>query len=153
MTRKIWTLIALAVVFGGVSLYLNQDWFAGDHIQITHRSRAARSARARPNRGDDSKVNPVYFNFGRRLKLTSLKVVPLTDLETNKYPHAIWNLVSESNSVPISECTYGMPIRGLHPTVKGISPEPLEPGVTYRLLIAAGSLKAEHDFVPEPRTQ
>ena len=41
-----------------------------------------------------------------------------------------------------------MPIRGMRPTVKGATPDPLEPGVKYRLLIEAGSRKAEHDFEP-----
>ena len=43
-----------------------------------------------------------------------------------------------------------MPIRGMRPAVKGATPDPLEPGVNYRLLIEAGSHKAEHDFTPCP---
>ena len=67
-------------------------------------------------------------------------------------PHPIWELVSDSNSVPIAEYSYGLPIRGMHPAVKGATPDPLEPGVKYRLLIEAGTLRAEHDFIPAPRT-
>ena len=37
---------------------------------------------------------------------------------------------------------------GLHATA-----DPLEPGVKYRLLIEAGSVTAQHDFVPVPRTR
>jgi hypothetical protein len=40
----------------------------------------------------------------------------------------------------------------MHPAVKGATPDPLEPGVKYRLVITAGKLKAEHDFVPVPCT-
>jgi hypothetical protein len=40
----------------------------------------------------------------------------------------------------------------MRPTVKGATPDPLEPGVTYRLLIEAGSRKAEHDFEPVAQT-
>ena len=36
----------------------------------------------------------------------------------------------------------------MRPAVKGATPDPLEPGVKYRLLIKAGALKLEHDFVP-----
>ncbi len=146
-------LIALAAVLGGVSLYLNRDWFAGEDIQIHHRSRPARAGffrRGKPQR--PPATDPVFFAFDRKLKLTSLKVIPVTEIETNRYPHPIWHLVSESNSVPIEEWAYGLPIRGMHPSVKGATPDPLQPGVTYRLILEAGKLKAEHDFTPVPRT-
>lgn len=153
MTRKLWILLALAVVLGGLSLYLNQDWFASEDIHIQSRSRPARTAifrRSRPQ--PKAATDPVYFAFGRKLELTSLKVIPVAEIETNKYPHPIMHLVSESNSVPISEWSYGRPIRGMHPSVKGARPDPLEPGVNYRLIIEAGKTKAEHDFTPVART-
>jgi hypothetical protein len=40
----------------------------------------------------------------------------------------------------------------MRPAVKGATPDPLAPGVNYRLIIEAGNLKAEHDFTPVPRT-
>ena len=82
----------------------------------------------------------------------SLKVIPLSDIQTNKYPHPIWQLVSDSNSVPVKDLVYGMRIQGMRPAVQGASADPLEPGVSYRLLIEANGLKAEHDFTPEERT-
>jgi len=152
MTRKLLLLIALAAALGGLSLYLNRDWFAGEDIRIHHRSRPARSgffghtrSQAKPT------TDPVFFAFDRKLRLTSLKVIPVSEIETNKYPHPIWHLVSNSNSVPITEWAYGLPIRGMRPAVKGATPDPLKPGVKYRLLIEAGKLRAEHDFVPVPR--
>jgi hypothetical protein len=151
MTRKQWLLIALAFLLGGVSCYLNKDWFAKDDIQIFHRSRPARAGFfRRAKRPDPSAVNPVAFAFDRKLKLTSLKVIPVTEIETNKYPHPIWHLISDSNSVPTKDFVYGMPIRGMRPSVKGATADPLEPGVNYRLLIEAGPLKAEHDFARAP---
>jgi hypothetical protein len=153
MMRKQWILIALAVVLGGFSLYLNKDWFAGEDIQIQHRSRPARAGFFRRNRPQAKPAtDPIFFAFDRKLKLTSLKVIPVSDIETNKYPHPILHLVSDSNSVPIAEYSYGMPIRGMRPAVKGATPDPLQPGVKYRLLIEAGKLKAEHDFTPVPLT-
>ena len=150
MTRKQWMLIALAVLLGGFSLYLNQDWFAKDNIQITSRSRPARGGIFRPGRGGQANpdIEPLFFSFDRQVKLTSLKVIPVQEIETNKYPHPVWDLVSDSNSIPITELSYGMHIHGMRPSVKGATPEPLEPGVKYRLLIEAGSRKAERDFEP-----
>ena len=150
MTRKQWMLVALAVLLGGFSLYLNQDWFAKDNIQIISRSRPLRGRSLRPGRRGQAnpEIEPLFFSFDRRVKLTSLKVIPVQQIETNKYPHPVWDLVSDSNSIPITELYYGMPIHGMRPTVKGATPEPLEPGIKYRLLIQAGSRKAEHDFEP-----
>jgi len=146
-------LIALAVLLGGFSLYLNRDWFAGEDIQIHHRSRPGRAGFFRRNRPTaSSETDPIFFAFDRKLRLTSLKVIPVSEIETNKHPHPIWHLVSKSNSVPITDWSYGMPIPGMQPAVQGATPDPLEPGVKYRLIIEAGKLKAEDDFVPVPRT-
>ena len=146
-------LIALAVVLGGFALYLNKDWFAGDAIQIQCRSRPARTVVSRRQRPPTSpETDPIFFAFDRKLKLTSLRVIPVHEIETNKYPHPICYLVSDSNSVPIAEWSYAWPIRGMRSAVKGATPDPLVPGVPYRLIIEAGKRKAEHDFVPNPRT-
>ena len=142
MSSKQWMLIVLAVVLGGFSYYLNRDRFVGDKIQIQHRSRPARRGEGR------SAVEPIFFAFDRSLKLTSLKVIPVQEIETNKYPHPIWHLFSDSNSVPTEDLTYGIPIGGMRPAVKGATSDSLEPGVNYRLLVEAGRLKAEHDFTP-----
>jgi hypothetical protein len=158
MARKYWMLIALAVVLGGFSLYLNKDWFAGDIIQIEHRSRPTRGGAIfrRAKRPGAAAVaaatDPVFFAFDRKLKLTSLKVIPVSDIETNKYPHPIWHLVATTNSVRITEFTYGGYVPCMRPAVPGATADPLEPGVKYRLLIEAKGVKAEHDFVPNPRT-
>ncbi len=145
-------LIALLLVLGGFSLYLNKDWFAKDNIQIYHRSRPAGLGLFRRKRPEAAAVNPLVFGFDRKLKLTSIQVIPLSELQTNKYAHPIWHLVSDSNSVPTKAFAYGMPIRGMRPAIKEATPDPLEPGVRYRLLVEAGPIKLEHDFQPEPRT-
>ena len=138
-------MITLAVVLGGLSLCLNLGRLGGEKIQIHHRSRPARS-------GDDrSPVEPIFFAFDRNLKLTSLQVIPVREAETKKYPQPIWHLISDSNSVPTADVTYGVPIEGMRPAVQGATPDPLAPGVKYRLLIKAGGLKLEHDFVPVAR--
>jgi hypothetical protein len=154
MTIKQCMLIVLALVLGGLSLYLNRDWFAREDIQIYHRSRPARTGLFRRGKpAPATATDPICFAFSRKLRITSLKVIPVSDIETNKYPHPIWELVSDSNSVPTVEWAYGLPIRGMRPAVKGAIPDPLEAGVKYRLLLQAGKLKAEDDFVPVARTQ
>jgi hypothetical protein len=153
MTRKVWMLIALAIALGGLSLYLNRDWFAKNRIQITYRSRPARAMFFRRGRAPRyTAVDPIVFGFNRKLRLNWLKVVPVSQLETNKYAQPIWHLVSESNSVPIRTFIYGAPIRGMHPAVRGATPNPLEPGVKYRLLVEAGKYQGQEDFTPLPRT-
>jgi len=153
MSKKNWMLLALVLVLGGFSLYLNKDWFAGEDIQIFHRSRPMRGGSPR-RRGDapDAAINPITFGIDRKLKLTSLKVIPVSAMETNKYAQPIWHLVSESNSPAIKEFSYGAPIAGMHPAIKGATPDPLEPGSKYRLVIEAGAIKLQHDFVPVART-
>jgi hypothetical protein len=153
MNRKHWMLIALAVLLGGFSLYLNKDWFAKDGIQISHRSRPGSIGIFGRSRKDDSLVNPVLFLFNHRLKFTSIKVIPVSEIGTNKYPHPIWYLISDSNSVPTKTFYYGFRLKGMRPDVKGAIPDPLEPGVPYRLMVEAGSFKGEHDFVPDPKTR
>ncbi len=152
MTRKFWMLLFLAVIFGGLSLYLNKDWFVKDSIQIYHRSRPIRVLSKRRAVANDSPVNPIVFGFDREVKLTCVKVIPLSEIQTNKYPHPIWHLISESNSVPTKDFTYGASIRGMHPAVQGATPDSLEPGVSYRLYIESAAIKKEHDFVPDPKT-
>lgn len=143
-------LIGLAVVLAGGSLYLNKDWFAKEDIHIYDRSRPISASRFRRGAPGQSDICPIVFGFGQPLKLTSIKVTPLSDIETNKFPQPIWHLVSDSNSVPIKAFTYGQRVAGMRPAIKGASPVPLQPGERYRLLIEAGSRKAQHDFVPLP---
>jgi hypothetical protein len=148
MTAKQWMLILLTIVLGAFSLYLNRDWFAQDNIQVYHRSRPARFVMGGSPAGSD--LESLMFGFDRWLKLTSLKMVPLEALKTNPYAHPVWELVSDSNSVPIKDFTYGLHIRGMRPRIEGLTPEPLQPGVPYRLLVQAGKQKVTHDFTLQP---
>jgi hypothetical protein len=73
MTTKQWMLIALTVVLGALSLYLNRDWFARSDIQIYHRSRPARFF-FRRRAANPGAVEPIVFGFDHRLRLSSLKI-------------------------------------------------------------------------------
>ena len=102
---------------------------------------------------DNPTIAPISFILNHHYRLTSLRVVPVSALATNKHPHALWDLVSESNSIPVNTFTYGQGIRGLHPVYKGSAPEPLEPDVAYRIIVEAGKEKSEHDFTPQAKAQ
>ncbi len=148
MRKKEYFLIAVFILLIGFILYLNRDWFTSEKIQISHRSGPAMRF-ANPRFAAATKtVNPILFEFNRKLNVTSIKVIPLSDFETNKYAHPIWELVPTSKPVATRGFEYGVPIPGMKPSVQGALADPLQPGVTYRLIIEAGSLKAQHDFTP-----
>jgi hypothetical protein len=141
---KIFLILIIILGGGGFSLYLNRDSFAARTIQISHR--VSPWMKPRTKRANDLGV-PVTFTLSGFYRLTSLKVVLASEIETNKYAHPVWSLVSESNSPPTSSFVYGGGIRGLHPAVKGAQPDPLVPEVNYRLLVTTDKDKqAQHDF-------
>lgn len=146
MSKK--NIIVLAVSFLAVAatyFYLYKDSFQKEHIQISHTIRPSTWALTHPNNSDQP-TRLVSFGFEHSYKLTSVKVMVVADLETNKYAQPIWDLISESNSVPMKGIVYGMHIRGMHPSVKGAQPGELASNVPYRLIVQAGSITGEHDF-------
>lgn len=150
MTKKNIFLIVLVFLLVGFFLYLNRDWFITEQVQISHRSGPPlRFARfGRPGSSKPA-VIPLFFEFNRKLKLTSVKVIPVSDIKTNKHPHPIWELVPIFQPVATRGFEYGATMPGMKPRVQGAVADPLQPGVQYRLVIEAGSLKAEHDFTAE----
>ena len=152
MTKKNIFIIVFVILFGCLSLYLNRDAFAPQVIQVSHRSISPRRWMTF-RKGAKPSVNPVVFLINKDLRLNSVKVVLVSDAETNKYPHAIWDMISDSNSVPTREFIYGSPIKGLKLAIKGVGADPLQPGVNYRILVEADSTKLEHDFIPVAPTR
>ncbi len=144
MAKKPVLLMALLVVLGGLFVYGKRDWFQRRPIQISHR--LYRFA----GRFGDASPAPVMFEFDHKLKLTSIKVMLLEDILTNKYPQPLWHMISTSNSLPTKGFVYGMDVPGMMPRRKGITAEPLDPRQHYRLLVEAGSLKGQHDFTLQP---
>jgi hypothetical protein len=154
MTSKQWMLIALAVALGGMSLYLNKDWFAGELIQIHHRSHPARGGFFRRNKRVLPRRTPTPFSLpstesssSRRSKSSpSVRSRPTS----TRTPSGIW-FHDQFRPHRGLRIRYAMsPACGRR--VQGATPDPLEPGVNYRLLIEAGGRKAQHDFVPVPLT-
>jgi len=146
--RQIFLFVLLALLAAG-AIYMFKDSFGSQPIQIEYAIRPGAPQR-RPQPGEDpasgKKGYNVIFNLGQKLALTSIKVISVEDAVTNKYPRALWNLVTDSNSVPTKTLTYGVGVRGMRPYYKGTTPEALEPGGSYRLLIETAKQKAEKDF-------
>lgn len=147
---KIISILLLVLGLGSLSLYLNRDSFAKADIQISHRVSPWLDKKSPGKRG--GQLGPaVAFTLSEYCRLTSVNVVLAADIATNKYAHSIWSLVTESNSIPTASLVYGGFIRGMHPTVKGTVAAPLEPGVTYRLLVKTKDQTAQHDFSLGPQ--
>ena len=149
MNSKQSLLLIVAVLLAGIAIYLSKDWFSRGSIQIEHTIRPNRlPARQQERAGPAVKNQPftVTFFFHRKCELTSIQVVSADELATNRFAHPLWELTSESNSIPTKAITYGLPIRGMRPTVKGARAGVLQSRVPYRLLVETADGKAEHDF-------
>jgi hypothetical protein len=89
----------------------------------------------------------MYFTLNDDFKLTSLKVVPVEeDGQINPATRPVWNLISDSNSAPTRAFSYGQHIHGMKPVLADVKPDPLTPGVVYRIVLAAGSVTGSKDF-------
>lgn len=144
-------ILVLLLGFGSLAVYLNRDGFTKRPIQITYRVSPwlKDTRRGRPRTSTDLGV-PVVFRLDRYYRLTGVKVVVAAEFATNKHAHPLWELVTSSNSIPTAAFAYGDRLRGLTPAVKGALPDPLEPGVTYRLLLNTLEGEAQHDFTTTP---
>jgi hypothetical protein len=151
MTRNTSLLLVALLLLGGLSLYLNRDRFRSDPIQISHRSMPPRGPTARARNAPAPAVDPLIFMFNRPIRLTSVKVIPARNLETNASAHALWELVADGRSATVKDIRYGAIVPGRKPAVQGAVAEPLQPNVNYRLLIKAGSFEGHHDFTCLPR--
>ena len=141
MTTKNWCLTGIAVLLAAAYIAFFTEWFKPQTVKIFHTSRNLRVGKAQTGA-----LPGLIFGINRQLKLTDIKVVPLTASETNHSSLPVWHLVSDSNSVPVKAFFYGQPIRGLKPAVPGSRPQALETNVPYRLIVEAGKVRGEHDF-------
>ena len=137
-----------ALVLAGAYVYFFTDWFAPSDIQIIHTIRPNTQAGRRPRGREPVRASShlVSFAFSQKLRLKDIQVVPASDAATNKYPHPLWHLLSDSNSVPTKSIVYGLYVRGMRPAVKGAMADPLEPGTAYQLRMASDAGKIQHDF-------
>lgn len=138
-----WVVVLLALV--GLSIWVNRNRFAKEQMVINPSLRPARRA--------DAAVWPVFFALNNDFRLTSVEVIPFDGDKFNPLGRPVWHLVSDSNSVPMRAFRYGQFIKGMKPALKDVRAEQLEPGVTYRLLVEAGSVKGSADFSTKATTQ
>ena len=144
MTKQSISLITVAVLLASLYVAVFTDWFVKPHIQILPLIRPLqRNVKVLPG---DVPVYPVLFQFDRHYKFTEIKVVAVDDEKTNKYPHAVWHMISDSNSIPTKTISYGMKLRGMKPKVPRAEPDQLEPDVVYRLYLTAGKARAQTNF-------
>ena len=165
MTKKNWLLIFVALALAGIYVFYFTNWFTPKVIRISHvnrdlgnryRFRQSASFLGRlanlangANPAAESPTVPVTFILQRSYKFTELKVVALDEWQTNNNCLPLWHLVADTNSAPITKpFNYGQKIPGLKPEVAGVRPQPLQPGVKYRMFVTDGSAKGQHDFEP-----
>ena len=104
-----------------------------------------------PVRATATDTLPVTFGFEHEYKLTEIKVVPLRDLERPILPPGSCGTWSPAPASAKIFCL--RPGHSGHEAGKAAPrAQPLQPNITYRLLVRAGSLKGQHDFQPVPRS-
>ena len=149
MTKKNIFLISIVVVLAGIYVVFFSGWFGPKFIRVEHTVRSIREAA----RGGavSRQVNNVTFSLHKNYRLTSVKVVPSAEYQTSEYAPPLWYLVSQKGSQPVDGFAYGFPIPGMTPAIASAEPDPLQPGVEYRLVLETKSVKGEHDFsIPTP---
>ncbi|MFO1458456.1 MAG: hypothetical protein U1G08_03540 [Verrucomicrobiota bacterium] len=140
MTKKPWTLISVALALGAL-LVFRLDFWRVRQIQINASARPYA-----PNAAPDDPL-PIIFGLGQDWKLTSLRVLPLSEL-SNAHPKMVWHLVSKSGSAPTIGFKYGDAIQGMQ-VAPGSTLVPLKPGVVYRMELEAVRARGEIDFTPQ----
>jgi hypothetical protein len=138
MRKKEIILVVALLVLGAVYIHFFTHWFEKPAIGIM--------ASIRPNRRPGGSPFMVVFTLNGDYKLTSLKVLPMEDDKYNPLALPVWHLVSDSNSVPVKAFRYGQSIAGMKPALKGVHPDPLTPGMVYRLILSAGNATSYKDF-------
>lgn len=135
-------LIFVALILGAFYAYRFTDWFGKKEIQLKYKVFAGRSPAK-----DASVADPIaFYLIDKEYRLTSIKVISADEAATNKYPHAYWHLVSDSNSVPVTDFMYGGKVGGMKPKIAGLAARPLVAGGNYRIFVEAGKLKGEKNF-------
>ena len=135
MRKKEIIWIGVLLILFGLYAHFFTHWFERPQIRI--------DVSLRPSRRAGAPVFPVAFTLDGDYKLTSLKVIPLEEGKSSPQASPVWHLVSDSNSVPTRAFRYGQNIRGMRPALKDVRPDPLTPGVVYKLVLAAGNLTGE----------
>lgn len=148
MRKKEIFLVVFTAVLGVLYVYCFTDWFAPKTIRMQHSIRPYPGARigAQNAKSGNPTSQVISFVLDREWKLSEVKVVPLAEWQTNKSTHVVWHLIADSKSAPTKGFVYGGEIKGMHPAERGVMPDPLQPGIVYRLFVRAGKVQGEDDF-------
>lgn len=146
MTKTSIALIVVLILVSGLYVWKFTSWFSSPQIQILPQIRPPQKTRRASTPATDPQVYPVTFAFDKKYQFTEIRVVAEEDEKTNKYPHAVWHLISDSNSVPTKALVYGAPLRGMKPKIPRAEPEQLEPDVNYHLYLTAGKATGKVKF-------
>jgi hypothetical protein len=151
MEKKQWVLLVVFVLLAIIYIFAFTNLGRHPAMQISHTA-SSKLKRIGPRvRAGSIYTAVMIFNLDRPYRFTEIKVVRLADWQTNRFSLPLWHLVSDSNSVPINKFYYGLAIGGMKPAMPNAWPNPLEPNVTYRLFLTAGSVKGLDDFSPPPK--
>src|SRR6516164_5318199 len=96
--KKLW-IAASVLVVAGLLAYIYRDAFRPQEILITHRVVVGPPIRGLSRTNQDLKIAQVAFGLDRKYKLTEIKVISLTALETGTKMVPLWHVISDSNSV------------------------------------------------------
>jgi hypothetical protein len=141
MTKKNVLPVLLVIGLAAVYAVWFTNWFRPAVLKISYTNRELHR-----NFQHENALPNLIFRVSPQIRFTELKVVPRDEYETNKNVLPVWHLVSDSNSVPVADFTYGQYIRGMRPAIKGVHAGPLETNVTYRMFVTAGRITGQHDF-------
>jgi hypothetical protein len=154
MNKKNLFLVGLVLLLAGLYAVYFTDWFQTRTILISATANRSASTRLGAGRAGAGRVaarlsvstSPIAFALNDYYELTDIKVYSLTELETNKLALPLWHLVGDPSSDSINSFVYGQNLEGMAPPVNGLQPEPLQPGVMYRIFLTDGKIKGQHDF-------
>ena len=149
MSKNSIVLVVFAVILGSVWVVYFSGWFDRETIQIIPTIRPSSNTRRVATAERPKGEAPTYdvsFAFDGKYSFTKVRVFVADDLKTNKYPTPLWDLISDSQSVPVKYLVYGDQPRGMKPAVPRARPEPLQSGIDYVLCLEAGKLKAQTNF-------
>src|SRR5205809_6856943 len=111
-------LILLAVVLAGIYVYYFTDWINRPRIQIIAQIRPI------PPRGPAALVYPVSFLLDGQYRLPSVKVVPLSGYEANKFLTPLWHLTAYTTTPPSQGFPSGQRLPRMHPPTRHHPPAP-----------------------------
>jgi hypothetical protein len=141
MKKQYWLALLLVILAAIYIVPYIRDWNKAKIIHI--------SWREMPKRGNTP--SQVWFQLEVPCLLNSVKVVAVEDAATNKYPHALWHLIAKKKVQPLTELYYSRALLGMSPAIPKTRPEPLVPGVKYRLLVDdAKNAHGQVDFSVRP---